>query len=321
MMPSFVVVGEGEVAHAVLEVLSRKAEAEIVALFTPETRSRLVNFAQGLGIPVLAVGLLSDPDAAVSVIRRNVDWLLSANNIAILPGRILAMFRQGALNFHPGLLPEYAGLHTHQWAIRNGEKEFGSTIHFMEAKVDSGAIVRQARFPLLGSDTGITVLKRCLKTGVQLFGEVVSDILNGELLVAVPQDLTRRRVYRHRDILDGRIDWNWTSSAIDAFVRASNYEPFRSPSYVACLDATMSWTIEVLRVEIGGSSDRMLGSILDITNEGLLVASGNCGSVRITRARSKQGVLNAEGWRRYVAEIPTGVLRGRSEHVATGASA
>jgi methionyl-tRNA formyltransferase len=313
-MTSFVVVGEGEPAQALLEALSAKATANSVALFTPSAvPSRLVTFAQSQDIPVRTLELLADPEAVVSVIRGNIDWLLSANNTAILPHRLLAMCRQGALNLHPGLLPEYAGLHTHQWAIRNGEKEFGSTIHFMEAKVDAGDIVRQGRFPLLSSDTGITVFKRCLKTGVQLFAEVISDILNGQPLLAIPQDLTKRIVYRHVDSLDGRIDWKWTSPAIDAFVRAGNYEPFRSPSYVTCLDRTLDFTIEVLQVEIGGLSDKIPGSILDITDKGLLLTSGGGGSIRVSRARSKDGVLDAGMWRRYVAQIPNRVLRGRSE--------
>src|SRR5712692_6385946 len=120
-MISFVVVGEGESAQVVLEALSGKAAANIVALFTSSVvPGRLVNFAQSRDVPVRPLGLLEHPEAAVSGIRGNIDWLLSVNNTAILPGRLLAMCRHGALNLHPGLLPEYAGLHTHQWAIRNG---------------------------------------------------------------------------------------------------------------------------------------------------------------------------------------------------------
>jgi methionyl-tRNA formyltransferase len=313
-MLSFVVVGEGEPAQAILEALSGKARARVVGLFTSSpAHSRVVKFAQRQDIPVRPLSVLADPDAAASAVGGSINWLLSVNNTAILPGRVLAMCRHGALNLHPGLLPEYAGLHTHQWAIRHGEKEFGSTIHFMEARVDAGAIVRQRRFALLSSDTGIAVFKRCLKTGVQLFVEVISEILSGQPLVSVPQDLTKRVVYRHRDNLDGRIDWNWTAPAIDAFIRAGNYEPFRSPSYVACLDITADFTIALLQVELAGQSDSTPGSILEITEKGLLVASGGGTAVRVTRARCKAGVLNADLWRRYVAQIPDGLLRGRSQ--------
>jgi methionyl-tRNA formyltransferase len=312
-MTSFVVVGDGEPAQAVLEALSGKATAIIVALFTSSARSSpLVNFAQKQNIPVRSPGLLADPEAALAPTREGVDWLLSANNTAILPGRLLALCRCGALNLHPGLLPEYAGLHTHQWAIRNAEKEFGATIHFMEPTVDAGAIVRQRRFPLLSSDTGITVFRRCLRAGVQIFAEVISDILSERSLVSVPQDLTKRLLYRHRDNLDGRIEWNWSAPAIEAFVRAGNYEPFRSPSYVACLDPTMDFTIEVLRVEIDGPGGKIPGSILEVTEKGLTVASGRGGSIRITRARGKEGLLDAEKWRSYMAQLPNSILQGRS---------
>jgi methionyl-tRNA formyltransferase len=316
-MTSFVVVGEGEPALAVLKVLCAQTAAKVVALFTASAMlSRLVNFAESQSIPVRSLGILGDPGAAFSGITVNIDWLLSANNTAVLPGWLLTKCQCGALNLHPGLLPEYAGLHTHQWAIRKGEKEFGSTIHFMEEKVDVGAIVRQKRFPLLRSDTGITVFKRCLKTGIELFSEVICDILNQRPLVSIPQDLKKRVLYRHRDVLDGRIDWNWTPSAIDAFVRAGNYEPFKSPSYVASLDPTIDFAIEVLQVEIAGPTEKISGSVLEITDRGLLVASGGGGSIRITRARSKQGIVDAKIWSSYVAQLSNSMLRGRSERAS-----
>jgi len=272
-----------------------------------------VNFSTSRRIPVRPLTVLSDPGTALSGINANFDWLLSVNNMTIVPGWLLTKCQCGALNLHPGLLPEYAGLHTHQWAIRNGEKEFGSTIHFMEEKVDAGAIVRQKRFPLLSSDTGIRVFKRCLKTGVELFIEVIADILNNRPLVSIPQDLTRRVLFRHRDILDGRMDWNWTPSAIDAFVRAGNYEPFRSPSYVATLDRTIDFAIEVLQVELGGPTEKPHGSVLEINDGGLLVAAGGGGSVVITRARSKQGIVDTQMWSNYVGQLCNNMLRGRSE--------
>jgi methionyl-tRNA formyltransferase len=313
-MTSFMVVGEGQPALAVLRALSCQPAAKVVALFTASViSSRLVNFAESQSIPVRPLDVLADPAAAFLGISVNIDWLLSANNTTVLPAWLLAKCRCGALNLHPGLLPEYAGLHTHQWAIRNGEMEFGSTIHFMEAKVDTGAIVRQRRFPLLSSDTGITVFKRCLKTGVKLFEEVISDILNQRPLVCIPQDLTRRVLYRHRDILDSRIDWNWTPSAIDAFVRAGNYEPFRSPTYVPSLDPTMGIAIQVLQVEIGGPTEKIPGSVLEINDKGLLVASGGGGSIRITLARNNTVVLDAKMWSRYVAQLSNNTLCGRPE--------
>src|SRR5574341_1452310 len=99
----------------------------------------------------------------------------------------------------------------------------------MEERIDTGAIVGVLRFPIRPDDTGLSLFSRCLATGAELFARIVNQILRGETLADVPQDLRRRRLYRHRDALDGRIDWSDTAEKIVDFVRAGNYEPFASP--------------------------------------------------------------------------------------------
>ena len=49
------------------------------------------------------------------------------------------------LNVHLSPLPRYRGRHPVQWALINGEKNFGVTIHRMESEWDAGAILWQRR--------------------------------------------------------------------------------------------------------------------------------------------------------------------------------
>ncbi|MGB5982126.1 MAG: formyltransferase family protein [Nonlabens sp.] len=48
------------------------------------------------------------------------------------------------LNYHLSPLPRYRGRHPMHWALINGEKTFGSTVHFMNEKIDDGAIVLES---------------------------------------------------------------------------------------------------------------------------------------------------------------------------------
>ena len=52
------------------------------------------------------------------------------------------------LNVHPSFLPSYRGRHPLQWALINGEKEFGITIHKMIKKYDAGPIYWQKKVPV-----------------------------------------------------------------------------------------------------------------------------------------------------------------------------
>jgi len=244
---------------------------------------------------------------------RSEGWLVSANSTIIIPREVLELFEGRSLNLHPGLLPEYAGLHTHQWAIRNGEREFGVTVHRVEPQIDAGAIVGQVRFPISPEDTGLSLFRRCLTAGRELFSRIITQITRGEALTDVPQDLARRRLYRHRDALDGRIDWNESAVRIADFIRAGNYEPFASPSYVARLDRMGGFDVEVLRATKEGVSTARPGAVVDVSAAGPLIACGDGATIRIVKARHGREAMSTERWHEYISHVPGGQLLGRSE--------
>ena len=104
----------------------------------------IVEWAEGKGLPVCAPG----KQLAASLEGVAFDWFLSITNLSIIPEAVLAMAGRGAINFHDGPLPRYAGMYTPAWAILNGESEYGITFHEMTAGVDEGRILVQRRFPI-----------------------------------------------------------------------------------------------------------------------------------------------------------------------------
>jgi methionyl-tRNA formyltransferase len=287
-------------------------EATVDALVVEDpARNSLTEFAARHGIAVIDKCGFA-PECPPLVDRQGA-WLINVNSTLIIPAEVLELFEGRSLNFHPGLLPQYAGLHTHQWAIRNGEREFGVTVHRMERRIDSGAIVGQVRFPIRPEDTGLSLFSHCLAAGVELFSRIVAQIVRGETLVDVPQDLTRRRLYRHRDALDGAIDWNESAVSVVNFIRAGNYEPFASPTYVARLDKVADFDIEVLRATNEGGSTAYPGSVLEISAGGPLIACGDGAAIRIVKGRSRRQVISPEQWHDYVSRLPGRRLLGRSK--------
>ncbi len=316
---SFFLIGEDRPAKALLQVMIASRDVTIDALVIEDpARNPLSTFAAQHGIAVLDKRRFIEQQGLSD---RPGTWLVNVNSTLIIPVEVLDHFPGRSLNFHPGLLPQYAGLHTHQWAIRNGEQEFGVTIHRMERMIDAGAIVGQARFPIRPDDTGLSLFTRCLAVGTELFSRIVQQIIRGEPLADVPQDLMLRRLYRHGDALDGRIDWNWTASAIIDFIRAGNYEPFASPSYVARLDAVASFDIEVLRATQEQASDAAPGTVIEISPTGPLIACGRAAAIRIIKARRGGRVVSLNDWHDYVARLCGRRLLGRSEAQSSGAPA
>jgi UDP-4-amino-4-deoxy-L-arabinose formyltransferase/UDP-glucuronic acid dehydrogenase (UDP-4-keto-hexauronic acid decarboxylating) len=239
------------------------------------------------------------------------DWLVSINSKLVVPPQMLARFPQRAINCHPGLLPEYAGLHVHQWAIRNGETTFGVTVHFMDATIDTGAILVQQRFPVRPQDTGLTLFTRCVAAEVALAVDILARITAGEALTAQAQDPARRHFYRHRDALDGRIDWRWPAAAVVNFIRAGNYLPLASPTYVAELDPLPDGRrIEVLAATANGPTSLVPGTLVSVAADGPVIAAGDNQGIRIVQARSSGHAMDAAAWQRYFDAF-AGRLRGR----------
>jgi UDP-4-amino-4-deoxy-L-arabinose formyltransferase/UDP-glucuronic acid dehydrogenase (UDP-4-keto-hexauronic acid decarboxylating) len=310
-MVRFVVVGEGRPAKAIVDAIIRTGDATIEALlFEEPARNPLAEFATRQGITVIETRRIATECARMA--HEPNRWLISANSTLIIPPEVLGAFDGRSLNFHPGLLPEYAGLHTHQWAIRNAEQEFGVTIHRLERRLDAGAIVAQARFPVRPQDTGLSLFGRCLAAGAELFSQVVTQIVQGEALIDFPQDLTRRRLYRHRDALDDRIGWDEDAMQVINFIRAGNYEPFASPTHVARLDRMAGFDIEVLRAVGEGTTCAPPGTVIDADAAGPLIACGDGATIRIVRARSGGELISPERWREYVSQLPERRLLGRA---------
>jgi len=103
-----------------------------------------------------------DAQLADAVAATAPDWVVCAGYMRILGEAFVARFAGRMLNIHPSLLPKYRGLHTHARALRAGDAEHGSSVHFVIPALDAGAVIAQARIPVLAGDTPDTLAARLL---------------------------------------------------------------------------------------------------------------------------------------------------------------
>lgn len=61
----------------------------------------------------------------------------------ILKGNLLVQYENHLINFHPGILPEVAGLNAIDKALAENKRYIGNTVHFIDAGVDTGPIIMQ----------------------------------------------------------------------------------------------------------------------------------------------------------------------------------
>ena len=95
--------------------------------------------------------------AALEETSLHLTRLVAFATPVIVPPSLLAVLGYGAYNFHPGS-PQYPGWAPAHFAVYEQATEFGVTVHEMAERVDSGAIVDVATFPL-PSGIGVTELE------------------------------------------------------------------------------------------------------------------------------------------------------------------
>jgi methionyl-tRNA formyltransferase len=104
-------------------------------------------------IPVHTVGNVNGLELRRLLTDLRVDLLVSLNCPQKLGPDVLRLPALGCVNVHFGLLPKYRGILPIMYAILNGEREFGVTIHYMDEKLDNGEIIVQGTVPIGPTDT------------------------------------------------------------------------------------------------------------------------------------------------------------------------
>jgi len=65
----------------------------------------------------------------------------------ILEGDLLRRYENRLINFHPSLLPSFKGVHAIDQALQNHALLLGNSAHFIDEKVDNGAVIMQSILP------------------------------------------------------------------------------------------------------------------------------------------------------------------------------
>ena len=183
---------------------------------------------------------------------RPYDYLFSITFLQIIPEAALETPAKGAINFHDGPLPRYAGLHAPAWALIHQESEYGITWHQMTQEADTGEILEQREFSLADDETSLSLNTRCFAAALDSFATVIDRLERGNLR-GRPQDLEQRSYFgRHQKPHGlGCLDFvRNTAADLEALVRALHFGPYENPL------ATAKWVTPLGAVNVMSASAR-----------------------------------------------------------------
>lgn len=171
--------GRGSNMMALVEHAGDAYEVAVVASDKPDAPGLV--WAREHGIPTFAlspkgIGKPAYEAAMTGALRdAGVEIVALAGYMRLLSDAFVAEWRGRIVNIHPSLLPLYKGLDTHARAIAAGDAEAGCSVHVVTEELDGGAVLGQARVPVLPGDDADTLAARVLVEEHRLYPRILAE--------------------------------------------------------------------------------------------------------------------------------------------------
>jgi len=228
--------------------------------------------AAAAGLPVFTPERL-DGAFCEAVDALSPDVLVSVAYGKILPPRLLATPKLGALNVHPSLLPAYRGATPIQAALRDGLARTGVSIIWMSGRMDAGDIALAEDVEILPDDDFETLHDRLALVSAQLLARAMTELAKGTL-ARVAQDETAATYTRPLSREDARLRLDDARRNVDV-IRSL------SPKPGAWLELRGK-RVKVLQARAEGDAPGQPGALLSLAGEGPLIAC-TAGALRLLR--------------------------------------
>ena len=181
--------GSGSNAENIIQYFAQKPQFCVKSVFCNVPDAYVLERAKKYRIPTFVFNReeFRNPDKVFRQLQeQEIDFIVLAGFLWLMPSFITAAWPNKIVNIHPALLPAYGGKgmyghHVHEAAIAAGEKESGITIHYVNDHYDQGAIIFQAKCPVLPTDTPDDLAARIHELEYRYFPEIIEKtILNTE---------------------------------------------------------------------------------------------------------------------------------------------
>jgi methionyl-tRNA formyltransferase len=216
----------------------------------------------------------------------NADLLIMAFVTDIIPRALIETPSQGAICYHPSLLPRHRGGSAINWTLIMGDSETGLSIFWADAGIDTGAILLQKRIPIGEDDTtGSLYFNRLFPLGVEAIAESVDLIKTGR----APRLIQDEHLATYEPLCNdqvARIDWGRTAEEIHNLIRGCDPQPGAFTHYQG--EKIRFFDAHSLEAAPAGRS----GEITAVDAGGFTVAVGR-GAIRIGKVRTAAGKQDA----------------------------
>lgn len=177
--------GSGSNAENIIQYFAQKPQFCVKSVFCNVSDAYVLERAKKYRIPSFVFNReeFRNPDKVFRQLQeQEIDFIVLAGFLWLMPSFITAAWPNKIVNIHPALLPAYGGKgmyghHVHEAVIAAGEKESGITIHYVNDHYDQGAIIFQAKCPVLPTDTPDDLAARVHELEYRYFPQIIAETI------------------------------------------------------------------------------------------------------------------------------------------------
>lgn len=263
-------IGQGPFGAKVLETFVERGE-NIVCVHTPPDApggrtDPLKDLAARNGLALRQPATYRDETVFEEYRSFRPDLTVMAFVTVIIPPKFFDVPAEGAICYHPSILPRHRGASAINWAIIMGDTTTGLTIFYPDGGIDTGPILLRKTVPIGPEDTtGSLYFNHLFPMGVDAIAEAV-DMIKAGTAPRIPQTEEGATYEPPCDDRVAGIDWSRPGGEVFNLVRGCDPQPgayaFLAGEKVRLYDTSFN----------SGEPSLPPGSITGVEERGILVA-------------------------------------------------
>jgi phosphoribosylglycinamide formyltransferase-1 len=180
--------GQGTNALNIIRYFEEKGGARVTLILCNKPDAGIIPEARKMGIPVAVFSKESfygSPGPLPLLIESEIDLLVLAGFLWLLPESLIQAFPNRIVNIHPALLPKFGGKgmygkYVHEAVVASLEKESGITIHYVNAHYDKGEILLQKTCKLDADETPESLAIKIRDLEHRYYPVLIESLLNNQ---------------------------------------------------------------------------------------------------------------------------------------------
>lgn len=156
-------------------------------ILSPRQRNVPSILARWRSVEVSWSANINAPESIEKLKEWKPDVMISTNFSHYIGKAARSVSRVGAWNLHKSYLPYYRGMAPSFFALLEGARSVGATLHVVDAGFDTGPILAQVRVSVEQGDTVYSLNRRTSEFGGRMLADFVENV-NLEELRPVPQE-------------------------------------------------------------------------------------------------------------------------------------